>query len=110
MNALLPIVLPDSSGSYSYFLETCGKCEKRSCVIHHMDKTFQIIGDNKFNVKNPSRRECETTGNAIFSGSVSYAEAVKWGDFIQDPNFYIDAALDRRDHCENYKICKTINC
>ena len=53
-NAILAIVLPDSNGSYEYYLtkSSCGS------ITHHTDKLFSIIRNNKFNIKEPNISLC----------------------------------------------------
>jgi len=105
-NAMIAIVLPDSYGSYSYYLE--GKtCCPSNCVTHHTERLFQIIKDNKFNLTNASKRTCDN-GQTIWSGDVSYIGAVKWKDFKTNPNYYINASYDRQDNTDNFNIVKTI--
>lgn len=105
-NAMIAVVLPDSAGSYSYYLESKNCCTN-GCITHHTRKLFKIIRDNKFNLKEPVKEEC-STGLSIWYGDYSYIEAVKWCDFKANYNKYIDAAYNRRDNIDNYSITKTI--
>ena len=57
-NAMVAVVLPDTNGSYSYYLESKSCCVS-ACTTHYTGKLFQIIKDNKFNLKNPSKKTCE---------------------------------------------------
>ncbi len=58
-NAMLAVVLPDTSGSYSWYLESRSCCDSK-CTTHHTDKLFTIIKKNKFNrIKNGSKRTCD---------------------------------------------------
>lgn len=105
-NAMIAVVLPDATGSYSYYLE--GKtCCTSHCTTHHTEKLFQIIRDNKFNRKSATKRTCNN-GETIWTGSCSYIEAVKWCDFKSNYNMYIDKAYERQKHIDDYKIVKTI--
>jgi hypothetical protein len=105
-NAMLAVVLPDSSGSYSYYLE--GKnCCTNGCTAHYTDKLFQILRENKFNYNNANKKNCDV-GSTIWYGECSYIAAVKWEEFIGDYNKYFDAAYDRRDNIDDYDIVKTI--
>lgn len=105
-NAMLAVVLPDSNGLYSYYLENKTCCSS-NCVTHHKNKLFQIIRDNKFNLKNPSKKVCQY-GDVIWYGDVSYIEAVKWSDFIINVDKYIGAAYQRQSNIDNYNIEKNI--
>lgn len=73
-NAMLAVVLPDSNGSYSYYLESRNCCGS-GCTTHHTDKLFSIIRKNKFNLKNPNKKICDT-GETIWYGEYSYIKAV----------------------------------
>ena len=106
-NAILAVVLPDIDGSYSYYLETQNCCDT-SCTTHHTNKLFSIIKQNKFNkIKNASTHICNDE-RTIWSGTCSYIEAVKWSDFIANYNKYVDFAIDRQNHIDEYKLCKEV--
>ncbi len=106
-NAMLAVVLPDSNGSYDYYLETKFCCST-PCTIHYTGKMFNIIKKNKFNrIKNASKRICETN-STIWSGTCSYIEAVKWSDFIKNYKNYVDSSVDRQEHIDEYDICKEV--
>lgn len=104
-NAMLAIVLPDSSGAYGYYLESRSCCSS-GCTMHHTDQLFEIIRRNKFNKKVPDSRSC-VNGDTVWYGEASYIEAVKWADFASDPEKYISAAYDRRNRIDSFDIRKT---
>lgn len=106
-NAMIAVVLPDSDGSYSYYLEKKTCCSS-GCITHYTNKLFQIIRDNKFNRKAGMKESC-SKGLEIWHGVCSYIEAVKWCDFKSDYNKYIDAAYKRQDDIDSYNIVKTIS-
>lgn len=105
-NAMIAVVLPDTAGTYSYYLEKKSCCTS-GCTTHHTNKLFQIIKDNKFNLKNATKKSCDT-GSTIWYGDCSYITAVKWCDFKSDYNKYIDAAYERQNNIDNYDIVKTV--
>ena len=105
-NAMVAVVLPDTNGSYSYYLEEHSCCLS-PCTTHHRSILFQIIRDNKFNLIDAEKKECDS-GSTIWYGESSYIKAVKWADFKADYKKYIEAAVARRDNIENYKIAKNI--
>lgn len=105
-NAMVAVVLPDSNGSYSYYLESKSCCASK-CITHHTDKLFQILRDNKFNCKSASKRTCED-GSVVWSGECSYIAAVKWDSFISNYNKYFEYAYTRQDNIDDYEIVKTI--
>lgn len=105
-NAMVAVVLPDEIGSYSYYLESNSCCES-GCTMHRTDKLFAIIRKNKFNLKNATKKVCDT-GSTIWYGEFSYIKAVKWCDFINNYNSYIDCACERQDNIDDYDICKEV--
>lgn len=105
-NAMLAVVLPDSNGSYSYYLESRNCCGS-GCTTHHTDKLFSIIRKNKFNLKNPNKKVCDT-GETIWYGEYSYIKAVKWSEFIKNYSTYIISACERQDNIDDYDICKEV--
>lgn len=106
-NAMVAVVLPDSVGSYSYYLESKSCCSG-GCTMHHTNRLFTIIKKNKFNrVKNGSNRSCDNN-DTIWTGTCSYIEAVKWSNFIKDYQKYIEKAIERRDNIDEYDICKEV--
>lgn len=106
-NAMLAVVLPDTNGSYSWYLESRTCCDSK-CTTHHTDKLFEIIKKNKFNrTKKGSKRTCDNN-ETIWTGTCSYIEAVKWSSFIADYQKYVVKAVDRQDHIDEYDICKEV--
>lgn len=103
-NAILAIVLPDRNGSYNYYLtqKYCG------VTVHHTDRLFKIISQNKFNKKSPDRQLCNQCGGYHYFGDCSYIDAVKWSDFITLPNYYINKAVERQENIEDYNITKEV--
>ncbi len=106
-NAMVAVVLPDSTGSYSYYLESKSCCSG-GCTMHHTNRLFAIIKKNKFNrVKHASNRKCDNK-NTIWTGTCSYIEAVKWSSFIKDYQKNIEKAIERKDNIDEYDICKEV--
>ena len=107
-NAMVAVVLPDSSGSYSYYLESKNCCSSH-CTTHHTDKLFTILAKNKFNLKNPTTRDCANNEGKIWtSPNSSYIGAVKWDAFIANYKKYIDAAIERQNNIDEYTIRKEV--
>lgn len=103
-NAMLAIVLPDSYGSYAYYLtsESCG------ATTHHTSRLFKIIRDNKFNILTSNKHFCSQCECYHYYGDCSYIEAVRWCDFINNPNLYINKAIERQNNIDSYKITKEV--
>lgn len=107
-SAMLAVILPDSSGSYAYYLENHNCCSS-FCTTHHTEKLFTILKKNKFNYKNPTKRTCNSDQDKeIWCGNCSYIEAVQWDSFINDMDTYIDRAYERLDDIDNYDIYKDV--
>ena len=105
-NAMLAVVLPDKGGKYSYYLEEHDCCNAK-CITHHTGKLFTILKNNKFNYKKKKKYNCEQD-KEIWQGTCSYIEAVKWCDFINDIDFYINKAIDRQADIDDYDIHKDV--
>lgn len=106
-NAMLAVVLPDGDNSYTYYLESKSCCNG-GCTTHHTDRLFTIIKKNKFNrTENASKRTCDND-STIWTGTCSYIEAVKWSNFFSNYQKYINSAVDRQDHIDEYNICKEV--
>lgn len=108
-NAVLAVVLPDENGSYEYFIkdDTCPTCH---CRTLYTDFLFQILQDNMFNIKVPTYADCDNhSGSKAYQGYSSFIHSVKWDDFVDDVNKYIDISLDIRDNIDSYDIIKSIH-
>ena len=106
-NAMVAVVLPDTNGSYSYYLEKKSCCNS-GCTMHHTNKLFKIIRENKFNIKSPDKWVCDS-GDNIWRGDHSYIKAVKWADFIKNYTSYITSACKRQNNIDNYDITKNVS-
>ena len=107
-NAMLAVVLPDTNDSYDYYLVE-NKCCFSFCITHNTGKLFDILGKNKFNKKVKNQIDCSKNENSkVYFGECSYIEAVKWNDFIDDMDKYIDRAYKRQENIDDYEIYKEI--
>ena len=88
-NAILCIVLPDRVGSYDYYINN-----KNFLLPYNSSLVFDVINNNMNNNK-----------NNIFD---SYIVTVKWDDFIRNINYYVDLAVDKQNHIDEYKITKNV--
>ena len=105
-NAVLAIVLPDDSNSYSYFI-TENNCPYCNCQTLNTNFLFKILKDNMFNKINSEFSDCKNhSANTVHLGEHSYIKSVKWDDFIKDINYYIEKALTIRNNIQNYNITK----
>jgi hypothetical protein len=108
-NALLAVVLPDTSGSYEHFVRSI--CQA-GCLNWGSDSTFSIISKNMFNRKKPKTTICanyHATGGPLHTGNDhSYIYPVKWSDFISCINGYIDLAVQINTQIDDYEITKIV--
>ena len=107
-NGILAVVLPDEDSSYSYFLEddTCSACH---CRTLHINELFQILKDNMFNIKEPTYSNCSAhSPKTVYIGHSSYIYSVKWCDFIEDKDSYLEKAEEIRDNKDDYDITKIV--
>ncbi len=102
-NGVVAVVLPDDTGSYSYYITYDSLC---GCRMLNTEILFEILRENMFNAKNPNRSVC--SGKWIYSGDYSYIDSVKWEDFIVNPTKYIDKAIELRDRKEEFELKKNI--
>lgn len=103
-NALLAVVIPDTSNSCSYYTYI-NSCCKSNCRTLKTETLFDILRENMFNKKNPDTNNCDH-GSTIWYGSSSYITTVEWTDFINDMDKYIEKAYKLQDDIENYEIRK----
>lgn len=101
-NAMLAVVLPDTNGSYKYFLERKNCCDEK-CLMHYTNKTFDIIKQNMFNLKSADTHICDS-GSTVWTGDVSYIACAQWDDFIANVEGYINAAYTRQKNINDYEI------
>ena len=60
-----------------------------------------------FNEKNPDSKLCN--GYYVYSGEYSYIKNVKWNDFINNPNYYIEQSIRIRDIKYKYNVTVNLN-
>lgn len=105
-NALIAVVLPDRNNSYSYFIEENHCHSNCYCRSLYIDRLFTILKKNMFNVKEPVYKDCPS--RTVYIGDESYIQSVKWKDFINDPNLYIEKSLYIKNNCNKYEIIKAV--
>ena len=106
-NAILAVVLPDRYGSYSYYImdQTCA-CGAETL---NTDILFQILADNMFNYNDLESKKMNCYyGCNSYPDEASYIQSVKWKDFLEDKDYYIDQATQIRDHRKSYQITENI--
>ena len=59
-----------------------------------------------FNVKEPVYKDCPS--RTVYIGDESYIQSVKWKDFINDPNLYIEKSLYIKNNWNKYEIIKAV--
>lgn len=107
-NAMLAVVLPDENGRYEYIVTEyhCNYCNVR---IWNTGTLFKILNFNMFNKNNPNQRNCLSCSRINHIGNDhSYIHPVKWKDFTQSINNYIDNAVNIQEKQHEYNIKKEI--
>jgi hypothetical protein len=104
-NAMLAVVLPDEYGSYEYFIEPIG-CLNCGSIRWRQDVLFKVLGTNMFNRKNPKLTECLSGECGVLHTGKdhSYIHPVKWSEFVEDINGYIDLAMSINQNIKDYDL------
>lgn len=90
-NAVLAVILPDSSGSYAYAKESRSCCTA-GCNLWHTEKFFTIIRNNMFNRNSKVKANC-IKGDNVYYGDASYINLITWQEFIADINSQLENSL-----------------
>lgn len=108
-NAVLAVVLPDESESYSYYLTDDG-CTECHCRMLNIDFLFFILKENMFNVKLKDYSDCSkhSHGSKPLKGYSSFIYSVKWHHFKEDIVKYLDIAEDINEKIDDYVIEKGV--
>lgn len=102
-NAILGVVLPDETNSYDWYYIHNTACNS---ITHKSEQLFTILKENMFNKEKPTTHTCN--GTLVFEGEHSYIKTVKWDEFRENINFYIECAIEICNSKDLYKIRKTI--
>lgn len=103
-NAIVAVVLPDQFGSYDYYLTYDSICNCRSLNTPFL---FEILKCNMFNEKTPSTTLC-SNGSIVYRGDFSYIQSVKWEDFKDSHNTYLNKAVEILNKIDSYNITKNV--
>lgn len=102
-NGMLAVTIPDEYGDYNYFIDN-HYCESCSTTLYKTDNLFKILRDNMFNEKIPTISNCSSGNHKIYTGEFSYIKVVKWIDFLNNMNRYLDKVIEIKANRENYKL------
>lgn len=101
-DGILTVILPDVNGGYDYMLEPKTCCQS-GCTLWHTNKLFKILRMNMFNQKEKTSHNCNL-GNNIYSDYVSYMHMIRWDNFINNINFWINEIKRIQDNKNAYDI------
>lgn len=104
-NAILAVILPDRTNSYSYCVE------EKSCydlLKFNEPFCFKIISKNFFNLKNLKKKFCKSCNSFHYPADSSYIVYATWDDFKKDPQKYVKAAFEHKQNVDQYNICKAV--
>lgn len=104
-NAVLAVVLPDEFGSYSYYITENPSCNS---ITYHTNTLFQILKQNMFNHKKREDNIRHCNGQKIYEGNPSYIPSVKWENFRNSVDFYINLAVTTRQNINEYDLVKNV--
>jgi hypothetical protein len=107
-NALLAVVLPDSKGSYEYFIVDNNCYQNCRCQTLKIDTLFDILSKNMFNQIEKQHKNCDQ-GKNVYSGESSYIKSIKWDDFKERPQEYIKMAIEIKKNIDKYEVAKEVN-
>lgn len=109
-NAILAIVLPDEDNSYDYFVQrkmvTDDQGKDHPFNSLNFKCTFEIIRKNMFNKIHPDIEYIK--GHALYSDDSSYIRYVRWEDFVENPDYYLELAKDSNAHIDDYNLVKKV--
>jgi len=88
-NGILGVVLPTMYNKIYGGSGICNSCGNNHTYIYLNDSS--VIKEYSYNYYIP-------TDNCAWSEDDRYCVLVKWDDFKESPNFYIDKAFDKRSH------------
>lgn len=95
-NGILGVVLPDMTARIYKGSYTCEACGQEHNYVKIDDDT--VIKEFGINYYIPNHSGCG------WSADERYCVLVKWEDFVNTPNTYIDAAFDKRSEPVKNKI------
>ncbi len=101
-NGVLAVVVPDLYGRYDYALENKSCCAS-GCRYLHTGNLFKILSSNMFNKFSKDRKDCQV-GDTVYYGYPSYIHMVRWDDFINNINYWIELVEKIRDNKDEYDI------
>ena len=104
-NAILAVVLPDQTGSYSYMLKLDKGCNH---TFPQVDRLFPILKKNMFNRRNHDGQVSTCNGKTMYTGDHSYIPIFRWDKFISNYNHCVQEALRIKKKMHEYALVKKL--
>ncbi len=104
-NGILAVALPDSNGSYNYVVQ------RMHCGVDswYTGSLFDVIKSNMFNRVKVNKEWCSSCFNYHHIGADhSYIHPVRWCEFIENYQVYIDHSVDLMNKEEEFNLTKKI--
>ena len=97
-------VVQKVNGDYDWLVTTSSMADGHSMRTIDNDKLYPIIHRNRFNLRNKSYfcSQCKT----FDSLTASYMSIVDEGDFLRDPQRYINSAFEKAENWEDFDLVK----
>lgn len=85
---------------YNWYYQSDLYC---NCTTHFTSLLFKILHDNSFNIKEKQFRQCN--GKNIYTNEEpSFFKTVKWDEFMENHNYYIEKAIEIKNNKDAYDV------
>ena len=98
-------VIMKVNGGYSWLRSIKTNVDGHTSIINDTSKLYKIINDNRFN-ENPRVYQCNKC-KTIDRLSGSYISIIEEGEFLENPQYFIENAYEKCKSIDKYIISKT---